>query len=181
MLLARTNPHAAEENAAELAMAREHIAKLEAELETTESTILDLAASRRRIAELEAQVRTATTGSGGTSSAPVPERMPEPTIHVALGAAQHSDDLTVIKGIGARIESLLNSRGITRWDDLARLDEVDQTELESHIDVPAAIDLESWIAQAKLLVARYPEGTGRPNKREYRRTTDKKDRIRFPR
>lgn len=181
VLLARTNPQAAEEKAADLAMAREHIAKLEAELETTESTLLDLAASRRRIAELEAQVRTATTGSGGTSSAPVPERMPEPTIRAAFGATQHPDDLTVIRGIGARIESLLNDQGITSWDDLAHLHEVDQTELESHIDVPAPIDPESWIVQAKLLVARYPERTGRPNKREYRRTTDKKDRIRVRR
>jgi len=181
VLLARTNPHAAEEKAAELAMAREHIEKLEAELEATESTILDLAASQRRIAELEAQVQKATASSGGTSSAPVPERMPEPTIRMPLGAAQHRDDLTVIKGIGARIQSLLNDRGIRSWDDLARLDEVDQTELESHIDVPAPIDPEGWIAQAKLLAARYPERTGRPNKREYRRTTDKKDRIRFSR
>jgi predicted flap endonuclease-1-like 5' DNA nuclease len=107
--------------------------------------------------------------------------MPEPAVQVPLGAAQHRDDLKVIKGIGARIESLLNDNGITSWDDLARLDEVDQTELESQIDVPAPIDPESWIAQAKQLVARYPERTGRPNKREYRRTTDKKDRIRFSR
>lgn len=165
---------------AELETAREHIEKLESELAETDDARLDLAAARDRIAELEGLLhRTASGGQSGQHqrTAPVPEDSHHAEMAISLGAGHHRDDLRVVTGIGTRIEEILHDRGFTRWEDLADLDESACDELAQEIEVPAPVDPESWSRQARLLIARYPDPTSRPDRQMYRKNTSRQDRV----
>ncbi len=72
-------------------------------------------------------------------------------IPAAIGAA---DDLLLIKGIGPKLNGLLNSLGITRFDQIANWSRDDVAKVDSHLeDFSGRIDREEWIPQAKFLAA----------------------------
>lgn len=85
-------------------------------------------------------VEPASTATTQPSPVPVPEPVPEfdyphvpgPARLIDVGAARaagfnlkHAEDLTIIEGIGPKIEELLRAHGIEGFDQLARLGEQD--------------------------------------------------------
>ncbi len=72
-------------------------------------------------------------------------------IPVAVGAA---DDLLLIKGVGPKLNALLNKLGITRFDQIAAWSRGDVEKVDGHLEnFSGRIDREEWIPQAKLLAA----------------------------
>jgi len=71
--------------------------------------------------------------------------------------AGHKDDLKVINGIGPKMESILNSFGITCWEQLAAFKKADIEKVTDAIDAfPGRIERDEWVPQAKDLVKRFP-------------------------
>jgi len=72
-----------------------------------------------------------------------------------LGAG-HTDDLKVVNGIGPKMESVLNSFGITSWEQLAAFSAADVEKVTKALDTfPGRIERDEWVAQAKDLVKRF--------------------------
>ena len=71
--------------------------------------------------------------------------------------AGHTDDLKVIKGIGPKMEKLLNSFGITAWEQVAALKKGEIKKLNDALETfPGRIERDEWVPQAKDLVKRFP-------------------------
>ena len=72
-------------------------------------------------------------------------------IAAAVGKA---DDLLLIKGIGPKLNKLLNGLGITRFDQIAAWTAGDVDKVDDHLgEFKDRIGREEWIPQAKLLAA----------------------------
>ena len=72
-------------------------------------------------------------------------------IPAAVGAA---DDLLIIKGIGPKLNGVLNGLGITRFDQIANWTAGDVDKVDDHLgEFKDRIGREEWIPQAKLLAA----------------------------
>ncbi len=72
-------------------------------------------------------------------------------IPAAVGAA---DDLLIIKGIGPKLNGVLNGLGITRFDQIANWSAGDVDKVDDHLgQFKDRIGREEWIPQAKLLAA----------------------------
>lgn len=71
--------------------------------------------------------------------------------------AGHTDDLKVIKGIGPKMEELLNGFGITAWEQVAALKKDQVAKVGDALETfPGRIERDEWVAQAKDLVKRFP-------------------------
>jgi predicted flap endonuclease-1-like 5' DNA nuclease len=72
-------------------------------------------------------------------------------IPAAVGAA---DDLLRIKGIGPKLNGVLNGLGVTRFDQIANWTAGDVDKVDDHLaSFKGRIGQEEWIPQAKLLAA----------------------------
>jgi predicted flap endonuclease-1-like 5' DNA nuclease len=72
-------------------------------------------------------------------------------IPAAVGTA---DDLLIIKGIGPKLNGVLNGLGITRFDQIANWSAGDVDKVDDHLgEFKDRIGREEWIPQAKLLAA----------------------------
>ncbi len=72
-------------------------------------------------------------------------------IPAAVGAA---DDLLIIKGIGPKLNGVLNGLGISRFDQIANWTAGDVDKVDDHLgQFKDRIGREEWIPQAKLLAA----------------------------
>lgn len=72
-------------------------------------------------------------------------------VPAAVGAA---DDLLKIKGIGPKLNEVLNGLGITRFDQIANWTASDVDKVDDHLaQFKGRIGDEEWIPQAKLLAA----------------------------
>ncbi|MBK7343833.1 MAG: hypothetical protein IPJ06_12530 [Saprospiraceae bacterium] len=95
--------------------------KREADDLAKETTLL-----RRRMRELEARIGAMTPEVNGVSkkSAPSPQVVSSDAVINLIGKAEKgkSDDLKEIKGIGEKLENLLNEIGITSYKQLAKMD-----------------------------------------------------------
>jgi predicted flap endonuclease-1-like 5' DNA nuclease len=70
-------------------------------------------------------------------------------IPAAIGAA---DDLLQIKGVGPKLNELLNSLGVHRFDQIAKWGSGDVSKVDEHLGAfTGRIERDSWIEQAGLL------------------------------
>ncbi len=75
----------------------------------------------------------------------------KPRIAAAVGAP---DDLLKIKGIGPKLNTLCNSLGVTRFDQIAKWGAQDVAEVDQHLGTfRGRIARDGWIEQAGLLAA----------------------------
>ena len=73
----------------------------------------------------------------------------KPEIPAAVG---EPDNLRLIKGIGPKLNTLLNSLGVTRFDQIAEWKEAEISEVDKYLDTfSGRITRDSWIDQAKFL------------------------------
>lgn len=74
-----------------------------------------------------------------------------PNIAAAVG---EPDDLKKIKGVGNKLEGLLNSLGVSRFDQIAAWDEREIAEVDQYLEnFRGRIKRDDWVAQAKILAA----------------------------
>lgn len=75
----------------------------------------------------------------------------KPKIKAAVGAP---DDLELLKGVGPKLNALLISLGVTRFDQIADWGADDIAEVDQHLgNFKGRIERDNWIEQAKLLAA----------------------------
>ncbi|MEZ5744063.1 MAG: hypothetical protein R3D89_10190 [Sphingomonadaceae bacterium] len=98
-------------------------------------------------------------------AAPEPEPAPAPVAAAApvagaagltgigIAAARgEPDDLTKINGIGPALKELLNSLGVTRFDQISEWTGGDVAKVDDHLGAfKGRIDRDNWIEQARLL------------------------------
>lgn len=73
----------------------------------------------------------------------------KPNIPAAVGAP---DNLRLIKGVGPKLNTLLISLGVTRFDQIAEWKEAEIAEVDQYLETFAGrITKDSWIDQAKFL------------------------------
>jgi predicted flap endonuclease-1-like 5' DNA nuclease len=73
----------------------------------------------------------------------------KPNIPAAVGEA---DNLRLIKGVGPKLNTLLNSLGVTRFDQIAEWKEAEINEVDQYLDTfSGRITRDAWIDQAKFL------------------------------
>ena len=79
----------------------------------------------------------------------VPAPAGKPNIPAAVG---EPDNLRLIKGVGPKLNTLLNSLGVTRFDQIAEWKEAEITEVDQYLDTfSGRITRDAWIDQAKFL------------------------------
>lgn len=91
-------------------------------------------------------------------AAPAPEAVPavaasgeRPAIAAAVGAP---DDLTLIKGVGPKLNTLLTSLGVSRFDQIAAWVDADIAEVDGFLgSFKGRITRDAWVEQAGLLAA----------------------------
>ena len=87
--------------------------------------------------------------------APSNDHAPGPDGPVRLDApAGTPDDLTVIKGIGNKINALLNELGIFHYSQIAEWTEADMVWIDDKLQFKGRVERESWVPQARALVAK---------------------------
>lgn len=87
---------------------------------------------------------------------PAPAAAPAPTPPpvAAPAPAASADDLTRIKGLGAKIAALLNELGVTSYAQIAGWSEEDAAAIDAKLGrFSGRISRDQWIAQAQLLAA----------------------------
>lgn len=74
-----------------------------------------------------------------------------PRITPAQGAP---DDLTLLKGVGPKLNDILNGLGVTRFDQIAQWTAADIAEVDPYLEpFSGRIEREEWVEQARLLAA----------------------------
>ncbi|WP_306116638.1 MULTISPECIES: NADH-quinone oxidoreductase subunit E [unclassified Roseovarius] len=119
----------------------------------------DVAPAEKRIPEPEASKGDAAKSKAKPKkSAPVPAAAPADagTKPEALSAARDgkADDLKQIKGVGPKLEGLLNSHGIYHFDQIANWsDEEVAWADQSLVGFKGRVSRDNWVEQAKLLAS----------------------------
>ncbi len=94
---------------------------------------------------------------GKPAVAPKVKAKLEPKVEVAAPAPQpkrasgKSDDLKRIDGIGPKVEQVLKGRGITRFQDLAQMDEKALVALDKELGLDGRVLRDDWAGQARRL------------------------------
>ena len=84
-------------------------------------------------------------------AAPEPEARVEPIHPVPAGPP---DTLTRMKGVGPKVAALLNSLGVTRFDQIAAWTSADVARVDAQLGAfKGRIERDQWIEQARLLAA----------------------------
>jgi NADH-quinone oxidoreductase subunit E len=89
--------------------------------------------------------------------APKVKAKPEPKAEVAAPAPKpkkaggKADDLKRIDGIGPKVEQVLNGRGITRFKDLAEMDDTALVALDTELGLDGRVLRDDWAGQARRL------------------------------
>ncbi len=70
----------------------------------------------------------------------------------AMEKPEAVDDLKLISGVGPKIESLLNSIGIYKWEQISRWTEKEREWVDGFLKFKGRIDRDDWVGQAEALV-----------------------------
>jgi len=65
---------------------------------------------------------------------------------------KEADDLKKIKGIGVKLEKLLNSLGVYTFKQIAEWSKEDVEKVDAYLKFPGRIERDEWIKQAKRLM-----------------------------
>ncbi|WP_196259062.1 hypothetical protein [Pelagibacterium limicola] len=87
--------------------------------------------------------------AGRKASVPGSSQRARKTVATSSGPA---DDLKKIRGIGPRLEANLQERGITHYDQIAKLTKKATSELDAELNLRGRIEREQWVEQAKALM-----------------------------
>ena len=87
------------------------------------------------------------------------------TTRLGTPGVMHTDDLKVIRGVGPKMESILNQLGITAWEQLAAFSKADIELVTEGLETfPDRLERGEWVAQAKELIKRFPDPKERPTR-----------------
>ncbi len=130
-------------------------ADIDPEEEAIEKETTEGATPEEEVAETSASLSPLDAEEG---EAPSPSESDRPTTLLDAPRDGHKDNLTRIKGIGVKIEELLNGVGIYHFDQIAAWTEEEAQWIDHHLSFPGRAKRDDWIGQAMLLA----EGEGTP-------------------
>lgn len=107
---------------------------------------------RKRCEHLEATLRSRPAQNGVESRqiSSTSVRRTQPSSVKAPPASRQRDDLKKVRGIGPKLEAMLNARGIYRFADIASWSREDIERISGSLDVfPGRIDRDDWVRGAK--------------------------------
>jgi len=160
---------------ADLDAAHARVSELEGEIGGAHSQIAGLASLEAELAQAREELA-ASQRHDGEAESPGEDWRSGETTTLGTAGARHIDDLKVIRGIGPRMEELLNSFGITSWEQLAELDKSDVAAVDDALqEFPGRIERDEWVAQADVLVLEFPDRTNRPTRKTYLKRTKDQD------
>jgi len=88
--------------------------------------------------------------------------------------SDHTDDLKVISGIGAKMEKLLNSFDIQSWEQLAALTDEEVQKVDAALtDFPGRIERDKWVLQAQEIMANGHVAPDKKPKKQKKQTAAK--------
>ena len=137
-------------------------ADLEAQLAAAQGLQGDLDAKDARIAELEAALdgpdEDQTFGDENAMRMAAWESGAWKVGETQLGTpgveVDHVDDLKVIKGVGPKLEGVLNGFGVQTWEQVAAFTDEDQATVNDALDsFPGRIYRDEWVPQAQAIMA----------------------------
>ncbi len=103
----------------------------------------------RPVVDVAEPVRFTAPEPAPASAAPLMAAAAMPAIAAAVG---EPDDLTLIKGVGPKLNALLQSLGVRRFDQIAAWGANEVAEVDQHLGAfKGRITRDSWIEQAGLL------------------------------
>ncbi len=85
-------------------------------------------------------------------SAMIARRIVPNALNEEEGMAQ-ADDLKQIKGIGVKLEKLLNSLGVYTFKQIANWSKEDAAKVDTYLKFPGRIERDEWIRQAREFLA----------------------------
>ena len=142
---------AAEKAAAERAAAEKAAAeKAAAEKAAAEKAAAEKAAAEKAAAEKAAAEKAAAEKAAAEEAAKAEAVKPYGLSGPIGGKA---DNLTRIKGIGSKINGILNDLGIYHFSQIAAWTEKDIEEVDARLKFKGRIQREKWVEQAKILAA----------------------------
>lgn len=69
----------------------------------------------------------------------------------AMEKPEQIDDLKLISGVGPKIEGILHSLGIFKWEQISKWKKAEREWMDGHLKFKGRIDREDWVKQAKTL------------------------------
>ncbi len=120
-----------------------------------------LALLKSEVNEYKARIRTLEQAAATTDSKtakPRAERPPVPDSWRPAGLPQPkgtADDLKKVRGIGPKIEQILNELGIYHYFQIAALNKENIQWLNNHLHFPGRIERERWVEQTRELVKQH--------------------------
>ena len=69
----------------------------------------------------------------------------------AMEKPENPDDLSMISGVGPKIEGILHSLGIYKWEQIAGWKKAEREWIDGYLKFKGRIDREDWVKQAKAL------------------------------
>ena len=90
------------------------------------------------------------------AAAPKAEAAPAPLMAAAPASDGKSDDISLIGGIGPKMEQGMRELGYNTFASIAAMTEADVTKAEEHLKQKGRITREEWVEQAKELMAGKP-------------------------
>jgi NADH-quinone oxidoreductase subunit E len=122
--------------------------------ETSEAAVEDLSAEldAQKTEEPSASERTENAGNQvSEAETEAPSDDDKPTTLLDAPRDGQKDNLTRIKGIGVKIDSLLNNVGVYHFDQIAAWTEKEAAWIDHQVSFPGRSMRDDWIGQAKLL------------------------------
>ena len=136
---------------------RARIARLQAQVTRAKTAPARLNDVQRRAqtARLQAQVTRLRAQLDAAPQQLTPEPPPEPPRPAVLLNAPplQIDDLQRIRGVGPKLEELLNSLGVYQFAQIARFTAQDIAWLDERLNFKGRIQRDEWVAQARGLIA----------------------------
>ncbi|MCF4098153.1 hypothetical protein [Maritalea mediterranea] len=92
-----------------------------------------------------------TSAKKTAAKAPAPKKAEDAPELLSAPRDGKKDDLKKIKGIGPKIETILNEKGIYHFDQIASWKRKDVNTMDEALSFKGRIDREEWVKQAKAL------------------------------
>lgn len=94
--------------------------------------------------------------AGKTTRTPAKKKAAKPDLSdanrpAAMEKPAEVDDLKLISGVGPKIESLLNSIGVYKWEQITHWGEAEREWVDGFLKFKGRIERDDWISQAKAL------------------------------
>ena len=119
---------------------------------TVAKVALPKTAAPKQKAPAKAQVEVSTKVAAASKAAPKPKVAKSKAAPKAAPKVAVPDDIGLLKGVGPKLTTLLQSLGVTKFEQIANWSAADITEIDAKLgNFAGRVERDNWVDQAKLL------------------------------